>query len=73
MLTPMPLGGTPAAWDAKLGARHPRPKARSLRRVDAGVCPLRVSGPYSSLRARRNTASSIFSVSLPVDVFCWLG
>jgi len=24
-------------------------------------------------RARRNTAANISSVSLPVDVFCWLG
>src|ERR1019366_10214055 len=27
----------------------------------------------ASLRARRNTASNIFSLSLPVEVFCWLG
>jgi hypothetical protein len=26
-----------------------------------------------AFRAFRNTASSILSVSLPVDVFCWLG
>ena len=27
----------------------------------------------SERRTRRNTSSSIFSVSLPVEVFCWLG
>ena len=27
----------------------------------------------ASFFARRNTSSSIFSVNLPVDVFCWLG
>src|SRR5215471_12954113 len=62
------------------GEEHPVCEYRSLTppngiyTVDDVGAAFFVARQYPAiLRARRKTSVSIFSVSLPVEVFCWLG
>ena len=78
----MAIAGHACSW-AGVGASNARrePVADSRSEVLKSEACLQRSSPESatshsraaSSRARANTSSIIGSVSLPVNVFCWLG